>query len=186
MDELWELRQYLTQGNVTAALALLDEMEEMSKEDKIQKIASSMRVLLVHLIKQAVEHRTTKSWDVSIRHALRHIASVNARRNAGGWYLSIAELQTLLEHVHEAALDWASLEAHEGVYSTSELAALYGPGIIAGNRPGAYSAGPGIRLDVHVIRTPPVPSGCPRSATRQRGCRSRVEPGGPRVVLVQD
>ncbi len=125
MDELWELRQYLTQGNVTAALALLDEMEEMSKEDKIQKIASYMRVLLVHLIKQAVEHRTTKSWDVSIRHALRQITSVNARRKAGGWYLNVAELRTLLDDVHESALDWASLEAQEGVYSTSELAALY-------------------------------------------------------------
>ena len=108
-----------------AALALLDEMDEMSKDDKIQKIASFMRVLLVHMIKQAVEHRTTKSWEVSIRHALRQIAAVNRRRKAGGWYVSEEELHTLLEGVYESALDWASLEAHEGIYSATELAAMH-------------------------------------------------------------
>lgn len=125
MEELWELRQYLTQGDMPAALALLDEMDEMSKEDKLQKIASFMRVLLVHLIKQAVEHRSTKSWDVSIRHALRQIASVNVQRKAGGWYLNEADLRALLAQVYDSALDWASLEAHEGIYSTAELAAMH-------------------------------------------------------------
>ena len=110
---------------LAAALALLDEMDEMSKDDKIQKIVSFMRVLLVHMIKQAVEHRTTKSWEVSIRHALRQIAAVNTRRKAGGWYMSEEELRTLLEGVYESALDWASLEAHEGIYSASELAAMH-------------------------------------------------------------
>jgi len=100
-------------------------MDEMSKDDKIQKIASFMRVLLVHMIKQAVEHRTTKSWEVSIRHALRQITAVNTRRKAGGWYVSEEELRTLLAGVYESALDWASLEAHEGIYGTSELAAMH-------------------------------------------------------------
>ena len=84
-----------------------------------------MRVLLVHMIKQAVEHRTTKSWEVSIRHALRQIAAVNTRRKAGGWYVSEEELRPLLDGVYESALDWASLEAHEGIYSASELAAMH-------------------------------------------------------------
>jgi hypothetical protein len=125
MEELNELRRYIEMGDTAAALALLDEMDEMSKDDKIQKIASFMRVLLVHMIKQAVEHRTTKSWEVSIRHALRQIASVNTRRKAGGWYLNEEALHALLEEVCESALDWASLEAHEGVYSASELAAMH-------------------------------------------------------------
>jgi len=125
MEELWELRRYIEAGDTAAALALLDEMDEMSKEDKIQKIASFMRVLLVHMIKQAVEHRTTKSWEVSIRHALRQIASVNTRHKAGGWYLSEEALHALLEEVYESAIDWASLEAHEGIYSASELAAMH-------------------------------------------------------------
>lgn len=112
---------------MAAALALLDEMDERSKDDKLRKMASCMRVLLLPMIKRAVEHRTTKSWDVSIRHALRQIASVNKRRKAGGWYLSEEEPHALLEEVYESALDWASLEAHAGIYSASELAAMHEP-----------------------------------------------------------
>jgi hypothetical protein len=49
MEELWELRGYIEAGNTAAALALLDEMEEMSRDDKAQKIKSFMRVLLTHI-----------------------------------------------------------------------------------------------------------------------------------------
>jgi hypothetical protein len=121
MEEIWELRRALEAGDLQTALAIVDEMEEMSRDDKVQKIASYMRVLLVHKIKQAVEGRSTKSWEVSIRHALRQIASVNKRRKAGGRYLNDDDLSTLLAEVYEAALDWASLEAHEGIYSAEAL-----------------------------------------------------------------
>jgi hypothetical protein len=125
MEELWELRQALEAGDMQAALAIADEMEEMSRDDKIQKIASYMRILLIHKIKQAVEGRSTKSWDVSMRHALRQIAAVNKRRKAGGAYLNADDLSTLLAEIYDSALDWASLEAHEGIYSTTELAAMH-------------------------------------------------------------
>ena len=61
-EELEQLRQYLETGQLDAAFGLLDEMDEMSRDDKIHKIQSYMHVLLVHLIKQAAEHRTTPSW----------------------------------------------------------------------------------------------------------------------------
>jgi pentatricopeptide repeat protein len=35
MEELWELRRHIQAGDYEAALALLDEMEEMSRDDKI-------------------------------------------------------------------------------------------------------------------------------------------------------
>jgi hypothetical protein len=35
MEELWELRQALEAGDMRAALAIVDEMEEMSRDDKI-------------------------------------------------------------------------------------------------------------------------------------------------------
>jgi hypothetical protein len=125
MEEIWELRRALEAGDLQTALAIVDEMEEMSRDDKVQKIASYMRVLLVHKIKQAVEGRSTKSWEVSIRHALRQIASVNKRRKAGGRYLNDDDLSTLLAEVYEAALDWASLEAHEGIYSAEALLRMH-------------------------------------------------------------
>ena len=125
MEEIWALRQALEAGDLQTALAIVDEMEEMSRDDKVQKIASYMRVLLVHKIKQAVEGRSTKSWDVSIRHALRQITSVNKRRRAGGWYLNDDDLSSLLAEVYDAALDWASLEAHEGIYSADALLSMH-------------------------------------------------------------
>jgi hypothetical protein len=36
MEELYELRRYIETGDTAAALALLDEMDEMSKDDKIR------------------------------------------------------------------------------------------------------------------------------------------------------
>jgi hypothetical protein len=125
MEEIWELRRALEAGDLQAALAIVDEMEEMSRDDKVQKIASYMRVLLVHKIKQAVEGRSTKSWEVSIRHALRQIASVNKRRKAGGRYLNDDDLSTLLAEVYESALDWASLEVYEGIYSVEALLGMH-------------------------------------------------------------
>ena len=43
MEELWELRRYVEAGDVDAALALLDEMEEMSRDDKITRIRFVVR-----------------------------------------------------------------------------------------------------------------------------------------------
>ena len=125
MEEIWALRQALEAGDLQTALAIVDEMEEMSRDDKVQKIASYMRVLLVHKIKQAVEDRSTKSWDVSIRHALRQIASVNKRRKSGGWYLNDDDLSVLLTEVYDSALDWASLEVHEGIHSVDMLLTMH-------------------------------------------------------------
>lgn len=39
MEELLELRQLLEQGKIPEALLLVDELEEMSLSDKINKIA---------------------------------------------------------------------------------------------------------------------------------------------------
>jgi len=44
MEELWELRRYVEAGDVDAALALLDEMEEMSRDDKITQMRSYMKL----------------------------------------------------------------------------------------------------------------------------------------------
>jgi hypothetical protein len=100
-------------------------MEAMAKDDKIDRIASYIQVLLVHLIKQAVEQRTTKSWQASIRNALYHICRTNKRRKAGGWYLTEAELGEILAEVYDAALNWAAQEACEGIYTAEQLATMH-------------------------------------------------------------
>ena len=123
-EELEQLRQFLETGQLDAAFGLLDEMDEMSRDDKIHKIQSYMHVLLVHLIKQAAERRTTTSWDRSIRNALFWIPRINHRRKAGGWYIPAEDLQEALQDVYEHALDSAAAEALGGEHTAASLGAL--------------------------------------------------------------
>jgi len=123
-EELEQLRQYLETGQLDAAFGLLDEMDEMSRDDKIHKIQSYMHVLLVHLIKQAAERRTTASWDRSIRNALFWIPRINRRRKAGGWYIAAEDLQDALNDVYEHALDSAAAETLGGEHTADSLAPL--------------------------------------------------------------
>jgi hypothetical protein len=52
MEELLELKDLLLAGNVPDALLLVEEMTEMSKDDKLNKIFSFSIIVLLHLIKQ--------------------------------------------------------------------------------------------------------------------------------------
>lgn len=124
MEELLELREHIEQGRYASALVLIGEMEEMSRDDKINKIGSFLTILLLHLIKQHAERRSTRSWDVSIRNSVRQITLSNKRRKAGGFYLSDEELRQAIEEWYTLALSQASLEAFEGRYSPEELEAL--------------------------------------------------------------
>ena len=121
MEELSELRSHIEQGNYAEALNLIGEMEEMSKDDKINKIFSYAEILLIHLIKKDVEKRTTRSWDASIRNSVYRIKYVNRRRKVGGYYLTENELKGVIEDAWPTALLIASLEALEGRYNDIEL-----------------------------------------------------------------
>ncbi|MBI3801384.1 MAG: DUF29 family protein [Deltaproteobacteria bacterium] len=120
MEELYELRHYIEAGKYQEALGLLAEMEEMSRDDKINRISSFMEVLLLHLIKQAAEQRTTRSSEVAIRNSLHQIVQINKRRKAG-WYLTNAELGAALQEAYEPALDTAALAAFGGKYTLEEI-----------------------------------------------------------------
>lgn len=124
MEELLELRTHIEQGRYAEALALIGEMEEMSRDDKINKIESFLQVLLVHLIKQQAEKRTTRSWEVSIANAIDGVQRVNKRRKAGGYYFSEDELKMSIDEIYPASLRQASLEALTGRYSDAELATM--------------------------------------------------------------
>ncbi|HLO50399.1 MAG TPA: DUF29 family protein [Kamptonema sp.] len=124
MEELLMLKDLLLQGNIPAALVIVDELEEMSRDDKINNIRSYAKILLLHLIKQQAENRTTRSWDISIRNSVREIQEKNKRRKAGDYYLMPEELQTILEVAYIMAVDAASLEVREGQYEPEELEAM--------------------------------------------------------------
>ena len=122
MEELSVLRQYIQTGRYDDALLLIDELEEMSREDKVNKIYSYAVILLLHLIKQKAERRTTRSWQVSIYQATDQIKRINQRRRAGGVYATRDELLEILQEAFELAVKKASLEAFEGQYSEEEIA----------------------------------------------------------------
>ena len=116
-----ELRSIVHQGDLRSALTLIDELEEMSKDDKINKIYSYAIILLLHLIKQSAEKRSTSSWEVSIRNAVISVQRSNKRRKAGGNYLSDRELNDILDEAYDRALDNARLEAFGGAYDAIAL-----------------------------------------------------------------
>ena len=124
MEELLELKELLVSGNINEALLLVEEMTEMSKDDKLNKISSYAKVLLLHLIKREAEKHTTRSWDVSIENAVYEIQKTNRRRKAGGNYLSSKELREALEDAYRIALSGAAVEAFGGCYTVKELAIM--------------------------------------------------------------
>jgi len=124
MDELLELRRYLEAGDYDAALRVLDDLDEMSRKDTLYKMQSFMEIILLHLVKQQAEQRTTRSWELSIRLTCNRIQRLNKRRKAGGWFLTTEELQEALEEVYDDAVARAAFEAFEGKYTAEELAAM--------------------------------------------------------------
>lgn len=121
MEELLTLKDLLLKGDISGALTLVEELEEMSRDDKISNIISYAVILLLHLIKQQAENRTTRSWDVSIHNSASAIRKKNKRRQSGGYYLIPEELRLALEEAYPDAIKSASLEVKEGLYDSDTL-----------------------------------------------------------------
>jgi hypothetical protein len=124
MEELLELKSLLIAGNIPDALLLVEEMTEMSKDDKLNKIFSFSIIVLLHLIKQQAEKRSTRSGEISISNSVRQIQRSNKRRKTGGDYLTTEELKETLDDAYCSALRQAALEAFEGIYKTEEIEAM--------------------------------------------------------------
>ena len=127
MDELLELKQYIETERYDDALLLISEMEEMANEDKLNKIGSFIVILLIHLIKQAAEKHTTRSWDTSIRASLFEIEKTNKRKKSGGYYAGSEEFSEMIDQSYSIALRRASDEAFEGSFTEHELEAKFDP-----------------------------------------------------------
>lgn len=121
MDELLELKQKLLQGDILAALAIVDELEEMSLSDKMNNIRGYAIILLKHLIKQKAENRSVKSWEVYIQNSVWEIRYRNQRWKSEECYLTNEEIYEILDSAYISAINWASLEVEEGRYEAEEL-----------------------------------------------------------------
>jgi Domain of unknown function DUF29 len=121
MEELFTLKDLLLKGDISGALIIVEELEEMSRDDKISAISSYGVILLLHLIKQQAEKRTTRSWDLSIKNSVWEIQKKNKRRKAGGYYLTSEELRIALQEAYPRAIDKAAIEVEEGRYDSAIL-----------------------------------------------------------------
>ncbi|MCU0517469.1 MAG: DUF29 domain-containing protein [Oscillatoria sp. Prado101] len=124
MEELFTLKDLLLKGDISGALVIVEELEEMSRDDKISNVGSYAVILLLHLIKQQVENRTTRSWDLSIRNSASQIQRKNKRRKAGGYYLNLEELRLALEEVYLDAINAAAEQVEGGRYDAATLETL--------------------------------------------------------------
>ncbi|PPS43554.1 DUF29 family protein [Chroococcidiopsis sp. TS-821] len=120
MEELLELKELLIHKDFEGAFALVEDLEEMGKKGIARNVRSYAKVLLLHLIEQQVEQRTTKSWDISIRNSIREIKDLNTRPSGKGTYLNNKELYDAIAGVVDSA-DQASIEAAEGIYEARQI-----------------------------------------------------------------
>ena len=120
-EELIDLRTCIMEGRNLDALAIIDELDAMSKKDIIRKIKSYLIVMLIHLIKNQIEARLTNSWAASIRYAIREIQVLNLRPNQTSYYIKEDEWEEAIAKVIEAAIRDASVEALDGNYSPFQL-----------------------------------------------------------------
>ncbi|BAZ79459.1 DUF29 family protein [Sphaerospermopsis kisseleviana CS-549] len=123
-QELIDLRNSILAGRYEDALAIVDELEGMSKQAILRNIQSFLRVLLIPLIKNQIEQRLTNSWVASIRNSLVEIKKINLKENKESYYINKDEWDTWLQEEIELAIGDASVEVLNGIYTEFQLAEM--------------------------------------------------------------
>lgn len=123
-QELIDLRTSILEGRYGDALAIVDELESISKKEIIRKIKAFLKILLIHLLKNQVEQRLTNSWAASIRNSILEIQELNIKENKTSYYVNSEEWEELIEEVIEKAIADASEEIINGKYTRSQLSEM--------------------------------------------------------------
>lgn len=123
-QELIDLRNSILAGRYEDALAIVDELEGMSRQAILRNIQAFLIRLMIHLIKNQVEQRLTNSWANSIRSSVREIKKLNLQDNKTSYYVKIDEWESMLDDEFEEAIREASEEVMNGVYSPFQLAEM--------------------------------------------------------------
>ncbi|MBD2386985.1 DUF29 family protein [Cylindrospermum sp. FACHB-282] len=123
-QELIDLRNSILEKRYADALAIVDELEGMSKKAILRQIKSFLKILIIHLIKNQIEKRLTNSWAASIRNGVLEIQDVNLKENKKSYYIDIDEWNDYIEHEIDVAIRDASVEVLNGIYSPFQLAEI--------------------------------------------------------------
>ncbi|MFN9402211.1 MAG: DUF29 family protein, partial [Dolichospermum sp.] len=123
-QELIDLRNSILEQRYSDALAIVDELEGMSKKAILRQIKSFLKVLLIHLIKNQIEKRLTNSWVASIRNSLIEIQDINLKENKKSYYINQNEWDSWLEDEIELAIADASLEVMSGKFKRQQISQM--------------------------------------------------------------
>lgn len=124
VQELIDLRTSILEGRYEDALAIVTELEGMSKQEILRNIESFLIRMLIHLIKNQVEQRLTNSWAASIRGSLREIKNRNLKDNKTSFYIDKNEWNLIIIEVFEDAISDASVEVVNGAYTPFQLSEM--------------------------------------------------------------
>ncbi len=123
-QELIDLRNSILEQRYTDALAIVDELEGMSRQAILQNIQAFVKVLLIHLIFNKIEKRLTNSWASSIRNSTSETKKLSLKENKKSYYINQNEWFTYIPDEIEGATRDASVEVLNGVYSPFQLAEM--------------------------------------------------------------
>ncbi len=121
VQELIDLKNCILEGRNEDALAIVDELEGMSKQATLRNIGSFLMILLINLIKNQVEQRLTNSLAASIANSIRGIKKLNLKDNKTSYYINDSEWESFLEDELEAAIREACREVLQGKLSRTQL-----------------------------------------------------------------
>jgi Domain of unknown function DUF29 len=114
MEEIIELKQSIISHDWETSLAIIEELEEMGRQDKINNLQSFLVILLVHLIKIHVENRVTRSWRNSIVNSLLEIQKRN-QLGKKSHYIKQTDWEDSFQQAFPRALIKASQETFGGI-----------------------------------------------------------------------
>jgi hypothetical protein len=123
-QELIDLRTSILEGRYEDALAIVDELEGMSKQAILRNIQSFLERMLMHLIKNQVEQRLTNSWAASIKDSIVQIKRLNLKENKTSYYIKVDEWEEMLSESLKVAITTASVEVMNGQLSPFQLSEL--------------------------------------------------------------
>ena len=114
MEEIIELKQSIINHDWEKSLAIIEELEEMGRQDKINNLQSFLVILLLHLIKVQVENRVSTSWRNSITNSLLEIQKRNPLGKKS-YYIKPNDWEENFQQAFPRALIKASQEAFGGI-----------------------------------------------------------------------
>ncbi|MCT7952630.1 hypothetical protein NG798_22795 [Ancylothrix sp. C2] len=123
-QELRNLRNSILEGRYDDALSIVDELESMSKEDKINNIQSYVIRILIHLIKIHIEQRLTNSGRALISQSVNRIKRLNLKDSKNSYYLKPGEWEKMLKNSIEESIDLASVEVLDGTLKPERISEL--------------------------------------------------------------